>query len=85
MLIELVYFPSRACRLLGRGVHELLLRTAKPLLIPALIFAALLAGADQLTSHGLVILPMIIVSVLVFLGMGWFSSMGRDARTLLRS
>ena len=85
VLIDLVYFPSRACRLLGRGVRELLLRTAKPLLIPTLIFAALLVGANELTSHGLVILPMIIVSVVVFLSMGWFSPMGRDARTVLRS
>ncbi len=85
VLIELVYFPSRACRLLGRRVHELLLRTLKPLSIPTLIFAALLVGADQLASYGLVILPMIIVAVMVFLGMGWFSPMGREARTLVRS
>ena len=85
VLVDLFYFPHLAARLVGHGVHDLLLRAARPLLAPALIFAALLWAASRLSSHGLIILPMIIVAVLVFLALGWFTPMAGRIRLRLAS
>jgi O-antigen/teichoic acid export membrane protein len=82
-LVEFLYFPNRACRLLGRGVPELLTRTARSLLLPTVVFTALLWGGHHIASHGLIILPMIIIAVLAFVGLGWFTPMAQDVRTRL--
>ena len=85
VLVDLVYLPHLAAGLVGRGVGDLLVRAVRPVLGPALVFTALLWGASRLSSHGLIILGMIIVAVLSYLALAWFTPMAGRIRLRLAS
>jgi hypothetical protein len=72
--IDLTYLPWKVCRLLNQPHWRLLRVVLIPLLLPSATMIALIAVGHSLTSHGLLILPIVGVAVAGYVAVLWYSS-----------